>query len=95
MDSTIGIDPFGDLRKNSHIWKGARSVIWYHEKMDDSMRLIILYDFGDKTRALVLEIDDKSRRVEFRNNDLESGEFEHLKSEIEFMEKMLREPLQP
>lgn len=88
----IKIDPFEEMRKNAHIWRGTRSVLWYTEELDDSMHLMVFYDFGDKKRALVLKIGHNNRVVEFRNNDVDSGEFESLKKEIEFMEALLREP---
>lgn len=88
----LKIDPFGEMRKGSHIWRGARAVLWYYETMDDSFRLIVLYAFGDKKRRLTLEIDNKNSRVESKNDELDDALYEHLLGEIEMMEKLTREP---
>ena len=68
----IEIDPFKELRKNGHIWDGGKATLWYHEKLDNSFTLIVLYDFEDTKRHLVLEVGDKSRKVLFKNEDRKS-----------------------
>jgi hypothetical protein len=41
----IELDPFENLRKNAHIWEGEKATLWYHEKLDGSFTLIVLYNF--------------------------------------------------
>lgn len=87
----IKIDPFEGMRKNSHIWRGEHALVWYNETLEGSLRLIVLYDFGDSKRRLTLEIDDKNKRVEFKNDTLDPPLYEQLVQEVEMMEIWLRD----
>ncbi len=87
--STIKIDPFSTIRKNAHIWRGERALIWYQERLDGSFTILTLYDFGDTKRRLFLEIDDKDQKVEFKNDELSAEAYQELKSEIETIENMM------
>lgn len=92
--ATIKIDPFSAIRKNAHIWRGEKALIWYQERLDGSFTILTLYDFGDTKRRLFLEIDNKNQKVEFKNDELLPDEYEHLKSEVETIEKLLADPSQ-
>lgn len=77
------IDPFESLRKNGHIWEGEKATLWYHEKLDGSFTLIVLYDFEDKKRRLHLEINNFKRKVEFKNEDISEDLYNQIQMEIE------------
>lgn len=79
----IEIDPFEDLRKNAHVWYGDKATLWYHEKLDGSFSLTALYNFGNKKRRLLLEIDEKNNRVEFKNGEVSEELYTHILMEIE------------
>lgn len=85
----IRFDPFESARKNAHVWRGARSIISYNEKLDDSFSVLVLYDLGDKKRRLFLDVDNRNQKVEFKNEEIDAGLYEHLKAEIAVVEKML------
>lgn len=87
--ATIKIDPFSAIRKNMHIWHGEKALIWYQERLDGSFTILTLYNFGDTKRRLFLEINDENKKVEFKNDELTSDEYEHLKNEMETIEKLL------
>jgi hypothetical protein len=87
--ATIKIDPFSAIRKNAHIWRGERALIWYQERLDGSFTILTLYDFGDTKRRLFLEIDDKNKKVEFKNDELSAQVYQELKAEIETIENMM------
>ena len=85
----IKINPFENLRKNAHVWRGENTLIWYTEGMAvGSFTVLILYDLPDKKRRLFLEVDGKEK-IEFKSEELPADQFEHLKSEIAVIEKML------
>lgn len=89
---TIKIDPFSRVRKNVHVWHGENTLIWYTEGVvDGSFTVLILYDFGDKKRRLFLEVDG-AQKTEFKNDELPSDQFEHLKKEVEVIERLLIDP---
>ncbi|MBY0385104.1 hypothetical protein K2X05_08085 [bacterium] len=77
------IDPFESLRKNGHIWEGEKATLWYHEKLDGSFTLIVLYDFEDKKRRLHLEINNFKRKIEFKNEDISEDLYNQIQMEIE------------
>ncbi len=79
----IEIDPFEHLRKNGHIWEGEKATLWYHEKLDGSFTLTALYNFGVTKRRLFLEVNDKNRRVEFKNEEISDQLYTHILMEIE------------
>ncbi|MES2213335.1 MAG: hypothetical protein V4473_00665 [Patescibacteria group bacterium] len=79
----IEIDPFEDLRKNGHIWEGDKATLWYHEKLDGSFSLVVLYNFEDKKRRLFLEVNNLKRKVEFKNEDISDDLYTHILMEIE------------
>ncbi len=81
--SKIEIDPFENLRKNGHIWEGEKATLWYHEKMDGSFVLTVLYDFENQKRHLHLEINNKKQKVEFKNEELSKDLYQHILMEIE------------
>lgn len=83
------IDPFKEIRKNAHIWRGSRSFVWYQEALDDSFTVQILYDFGDTKRHIFILIHNKSQNVEFRNTELAAEKYQALKEEIEMVEHFL------
>jgi len=83
------IDPFKHVRKNAHVWRGAKSIISYTEKLDDSFSVLVLYKIGNKKCRLFLAVDEKNSKVEFKNEEIDSGLFDHLLKEIEAMEKLL------
>lgn len=85
----LTIDPFENIRKNAHIWHGEHSSIWYQQRLDGSFTILTLYDFGDIKRRLFLEIDDNNQKVEFKNDALSPDEYEHLRREIEMIEKLV------
>ncbi len=87
----LGVDPFKNLRKNGHIWRGEKALIWYHEALDGSFRVLVFYDFDDRKRCVNLEVDDKNRRVEFTNNDLTPEKYAELSKEVEFMESVMKQ----
>lgn len=62
------------------------------ETLDGSFSLIILYDFDDKKCRLVIEVNEKNQKIEFKKDELNLEVFEQLKTEIEFLEKMLKKP---
>lgn len=84
-------DPLESARKNAHVWRGARSTISYSEKMDDSFSVLVLYDLGDKKRRLFLDVDNRNQKVEFKNEEIDAGLYDHLEGEIAVVEKMLNE----
>ena len=77
------IDPFETLRKNGHIWEGEKATLWYHEKLDGSFTLVVLYNFDDKKRRLFLEVNNLKRKVEFKNEDISDDLYRHVLMEIE------------
>ena len=77
------IDPFENLRKNGHVWEGEKATLWYHERLDGSFTLVVLYNFGDKKRHLTLEVNDKKHLVEFKNGELSDELYNHILMEIE------------
>jgi len=77
------IDPFETLRKNGHIWEGEKATLWYHEKLDGSFSLVVLYNFDDKKRRLFLEVNNLKRKVEFKNEDISDDLYRHVLMEIE------------
>jgi len=79
----IELDPFEHLRKNGHIWDGEKATLWYHEKLDGSFTLTILYNFGYMKRRLLLEVNDKNRRIEFKNEEISDQLYTHILMEIE------------
>lgn len=79
----IEIDPFEALRKNGHIWEGDKATLWYHEKLDGSFSLVVLYNFEDKKRRLFLEVNNLKRKVEFKNEDISDDLYTHILMEIE------------
>ena len=79
----IEIDPFEHMRKNGHVWDGEKATLWYHEKLDGSFILTVLYNFGSMKRRLFLELDDKNRRVEFKNEEISDELYRHILMEIE------------
>ena len=87
--SSYSIDPFKAARKNAHIWHGENATIWYNEKLDGAFSVLVLYEFRDKKRRLFLEINDKERAIEFKNDELMSEQFTVLLQEIRTIEKML------
>lgn len=82
------IDPFDKIRKNAHVWRGENAIIWYQEAMDGSYTVLTLTDFGDKKSRLFLAVN-KNGSVEFKNDELPPDQYEHLKNEIEIIEKLL------
>ena len=58
----LEIDPFENLRKNGHIWEGEKATLWYHEKLDNSFTLTVLYDFEDKKRRLFLTVNNFNKK---------------------------------
>ncbi len=87
----FSLDPFKEVRKNSHIWRGERALLWYYELLDGSMRLIVLYECGGDKRRLMLEVDEKSKKVEFKSDSLGEVHYKNLVEEIEVMEQLLRQ----
>lgn len=87
--ATIKIDPFSTIRKNAHIWRGEKALIWYQERLDGSFTILTLYDFGGIKRRLFLEIGNKNQKVEFKNDELSPEEYANLKNEIKVIEKLL------
>jgi len=77
------IDPFETLRKNGHIWEGEKATLWYHERLDGSFCLVVLYNFDDKKRRLFLEVNNFKRKVEFKNEDISDDLYLHVLMEIE------------
>lgn len=90
----VKVDPFKQVRKNAHIWRGEKSLLWYNERLDGSFSFLALYDFGDKKCRLFLEVGG-AQKVEFKNDELPSDQFEHLKKEIEVIERLLINPEPP
>lgn len=43
--------PLEQIRKNAHIWRGEKTLLWYNEQLDGSFSFLVLYDFGDKNAA--------------------------------------------
>ena len=76
-------DPFETLRKNGHIWEGEKATLWYHEKLDGSFTLVVLYDFDCKKRRLFLEINNQKPKVEFKNEEISDELYKHVLTEIE------------
>ena len=76
-------DPLETIRKNGHIWKGVKATLWYHEKLDGSFTLIVLYDFEDVKRRLYLEVNNLKRKVEFKNEEISNELYQHVLMEIE------------
>jgi len=74
---TFKIDPFEHVWKNAHIWRGEKALIWYQERLDGSFTVITLYDFDNTKRRIFLEVNNHNQK------------YEHLKSEIETIEKLL------
>jgi hypothetical protein len=79
----IELDPFENLRKNAHIWEGEKATLWYHEKLDGSFTLIVLYNFENRKRQLLLEVNDRNKKVEFKNLDISDELYNHILMEIE------------
>ena len=79
----LELDPFENLRKNGHIWEGEKATLWYHEKLDNSFTLTVLYDFEDKKRKLYLEVNNLKRKIEFKNEDISEDLYKHILMEIE------------
>lgn len=77
------LDPFENLRKNAHIWDGEKATLWYHEKLDGSFTLVVLYNFDYKKRHLVLEVNNFKRKVEFKNEEISDELYNHILMEIE------------
>ena len=88
----IELDPFQDLRKNGHIWEGEKATLWYHEKLDGSFTLTVLYDFEDKKRRLYLEVNNFKRKVEFKNEDISEELYRHVLMEIEAFKGIVNIP---
>ncbi len=84
----INIDPLKNVRKNAHIWRGERALIWYNEALDGSFTIQIFYDFEDKKRHVFVEIFDKNQKVELRNVELPPDKYEALMKEVEFVEAL-------
>ena len=76
-------DPFEMLRKNAHIWEGEKATLWYHEKLDGSFTLIVLYNFENKKRHLFLEVNNSKKKIEFKNEDISDELYNHVLMEIE------------
>lgn len=77
------LDPFETLRKNAHIWEGEKATLWYHERLDGSFTLVVLYNFDYKKRQLYLEVNNKNKKVEFKNEDISDELYNHILMEIE------------
>ena len=88
-DSIMKIDPFENVRKNAHIWRGEQCLIWYNERIDDSFTLLVLYDFGDKKRRLFLDVDKTGQRIEFKNEEILSELFFKIEAEINLIQRFL------
>lgn len=80
----LELDPFENLRKNGHIWEGEKAVLWYHEKLDNSFTLTVLYDFEDKKRRLFLTVNNLKRKVEFKNEDISEELYNQIIQEVNF-----------
>lgn len=89
--SLFKIDPFKEARRNAHIWRGENAIIWYNEKLDGSFTILTLYDFEDKKRRIYLEVNDKNRKVEFKNDELTEEHYTKLLQEIFIIEKYISE----
>lgn len=88
----IKINPFENLRKNAHVWRGENTLIWYTEgAVGGSFTVLILYDFGNEKRRLFLEVGG-SQKIEFKNEELPFDQFEHLRKEVETIERLLINP---
>lgn len=83
------INPFENLRKNAHVWRGQRSIISYNERLDDSFSVLVLYSLGDKKYRLFLSVDEKNVKVEFKNEEIGEKLFSQLHENIEAIERML------
>ena len=79
----LEIDPFEFLRKNAHVWEGHKATLWYYEKLDNSFTLLVIYDFEDKKRQLFLEVNNKNKKVEFKNCEMSDELYRHVMMEIE------------
>ena len=83
------INPFENLRKNAHVWRGQKSIISYNERLDDSFSVLVLYSLGDKKYRLFLSVDEKNGKVEFKNEEISLTLFNQLHENIEGIERML------
>ena len=81
--SKYEIDPFETLRKNGHIWEGEKATLWYHEKLDGSFTLVVLYNFDGRKRRLFLEVNNLKRKVEFKNDEISDELYNHVLMEME------------
>ncbi len=84
------INPFENLRKNAHVWRGQKSIISYNERLDDSFSVLVLYSLGDKKYRLFLSVDEKNVKVEFKNEEIDGKLFNQLQENIEAIERMLK-----
>jgi hypothetical protein len=85
----IHIDPSEYMRKNAHIWYGEKTLVWYHERLDGSFAITVLYNYGDVKRRLCLEVNDSNKKTEFKNDEISDEKFEELRTEIEAVKNML------
>ena len=83
MTIKLEIDPFEFLRKNAHIWEGHKATLWYHEKLDSSFTLLVIYDFEDTKRQLVLEVNNRNKKIEFKNSEMSEELYQHALMEME------------
>jgi|GEM_PF-1050052 hypothetical protein len=83
------INPFENLRKNAHVWRGQKSIISYNERLDDSFSVLVLYSLGDKKYRLFLSVDERNAKVEFKNEEIDEKLFRQLHENIEGIERML------
>ena len=81
--SKYELDPFETLRKNGHIWEGEKATLWYHEKLDGSFTLVVLYNFDGRKRRLFLEVNNLKRKVEFKNDEISDELYNHVLMEME------------
>lgn len=90
----LKIDPFEYLRKNAHLWQGENSLMWYSEGASGgSFTILILYDFGEKKQRLLLEIDNKTQKVEFKNETIDLALYQNLLEEIMMLKKLFHDPI--
>ncbi len=88
--SEYRLDPFEGIRKNAHVWRGENCIISYNERVDGSFAVLVLYDLGDKKRRLMLEVNDRDKKVEFKNDELNDPLYSDLIKEIQFVESLLK-----
>lgn len=84
------LDPFEGIRKNAHVWRGENCIISYNERLDGSFAVLVLYDFGETKRRLVLDVSDRDKKVEFKNDEINPELYAQLVNEVKFVEDLLK-----